>query len=212
LHCLKMIRASTHEMAQLIDDLLSFSRLSRQPVVTEPVRHEALVHEVLSDLVAERNGRRIDISIGDLPAAEADPRLLKQVWVNLLSNALKFTRGRDPAVIEVGCEVEDGMAAYFVRDNGTGFDMRYAHKLFGVFQRLHRPEDYEGTGAGLAIVQRIVTRHGGRVWAQAVKDQGATFYFTLPHLQKNRSVSWSAGDRVSPSDRQSVIAAVAADE
>jgi light-regulated signal transduction histidine kinase (bacteriophytochrome) len=117
--------------------------------------------------------------IADLPPCQADRALLKQVWVNLLSNALKYTGKRETAVVEVGCLREEDHDVYCVRDNGTGFDMKYAHKLFGVFQRLHRAEDYEGTGVGLAIVQRIVHRHGGRVWAESVEGCGATFYFTL---------------------------------
>jgi len=115
-----------------------------------------------------------------LPACQADPKLLKQVWINLLANALKFTRGCQPAKIEVGCQSAiQAEPVYFVKDNGVGFDMRYANKLFGVFQRLHRAEEFEGTGVGLAIVQRIVQRHGGRIWAEGQVNQGATFYFTL---------------------------------
>jgi len=120
--------------------------------------------------------------IGNLPPCQADPALLKQVWINLLANALKYTRKTDPARIDIGCQTHDnesGVNVYFVRDNGVGFDMNYAHKLFGVFQRLHRSSEYEGTGVGLAIVQRIVRRHGGDVWAQAELNKGATFSFTL---------------------------------
>jgi signal transduction histidine kinase len=179
LHCLQMIRDNAQQMGRLIDDLLAFSRLSQQPLKKERVDHEALVQAALQGLEAERADRRIELTVGELPAAEADPRLLKQVWVNLIGNALKYTRGKDPAVIRIGCETSNGVPVYFVQDNGVGFDMRYAHKLFGVFQRLHRAEDYEGTGVGLAVVQRIIGRHGGRIWAQAAKNQGATFFFTL---------------------------------
>ena len=179
LHCLHMIRDNARQMGRLIDDLLAFSRLSQQPLRKERVDQDALVATVLKSLQAEQKDRKIDLSVADLPAADADPRLLTQVWVNLIANALKYTRGRDPAVIHVGAEKNEGAPVYFVRDNGVGFDMRYAHKLFGVFQRLHRAEDYEGTGVGLAIVQRIIARHGGRIWTQAAKNEGATFYFTL---------------------------------
>ncbi|MBI4291353.1 MAG: transporter substrate-binding domain-containing protein [Betaproteobacteria bacterium] len=178
-HCLQMIRDNSTQMGLLIDDLLGFSRLSQKPLVKETVRQEVLVQDALEGLEAERKGRQIELSVGELPAAEADPHLLKQVWINLIGNALKYTRSRDQAVIRIGSETKNGVPVYFVQDNGVGFDMRYAGKLFGVFQRLHRAEDYEGTGVGLAIVQRIIGRHGGRVWVQAAKNQGATFYFTL---------------------------------
>jgi light-regulated signal transduction histidine kinase (bacteriophytochrome) len=138
-----------------------------------------LVREVLEELNSREPERSVEINIGELPSCQGDAALLKQVWVNLLSNAYKYSRNRDPAVIEIGCQHTEGQNTYFVRDNGTGFDMRYAHKLFGVFQRLHRAEEFEGTGVGLAIVQRVVHRHGGRVWAEAGVDRGATFYFTL---------------------------------
>jgi light-regulated signal transduction histidine kinase (bacteriophytochrome) len=144
-----------------------------------PINVRQLVHDTLEELHSQREGREIRLEIDDLPACEGDPALLKQVWINLLSNAIKYTQKRESAVIEIGCKAEGQTNVYFVRDNGTGFDMRYANKLFGVFQRLHRAEDYEGTGVGLAIVQRIIHRHGGRVWAEAVVDHGATFYFTL---------------------------------
>jgi PAS domain S-box-containing protein len=174
------VRANTERMGQLIDDLLAFSRLSRQPLAKQTIQPADVVHHVWDDLRAEWDARRVDVVIGDLPACEADPRLLRQVWLNLLSNALKFTRRREAPRIEVGSERQNADRAYFVKDNGVGFDMRYADKLFGVFQRLHSSEDYEGTGVGLAIVQRIIHRHGGRVWAEAAVDNGATFYFTLP--------------------------------
>jgi len=176
---LDLVRDNARRMGQLIDDLLAFSRLSRQPLTTRPIAPADLARQVLDDLRREQEGRRVDIVIGELPACQADPALLRQVFVNLLGNALKFTRGREVARIEVGCREIDGERAYFVQDNGAGFDMQYAHKLFGVFQRLHRAEDYAGTGVGLAIVQRIVHRHGGRAWAEAEVDKGATFYFTI---------------------------------
>jgi light-regulated signal transduction histidine kinase (bacteriophytochrome) len=134
---------------------------------------------VLRDLHGEQEGRRVEITIGDLPACQADPVLLKQVFVNLLSNALKFTRHCEVARIVIDCQVDNGQCAYFVKDNGVGFEMQYVDKLFGVFQRLHRAEDYQGTGIGLAMVQRIIHRHGGRVWAEAEVNKGATLYFTL---------------------------------
>ena len=176
---LQIIRSNTQKMGQLIDDLLTFSRLSRAPLTKKKIDTGALVQAALNELSGEREGRQIDLRLNSLPECEADPALLKQVWVNLLSNALKYSRKREVAVIEIGCNAEDGAHAYFVRDNGAGFDMRYAHKLFGVFQRLHRAEDYAGTGVGLAIVQRVIHRHGGRVWAESVVDKGTTFHFTL---------------------------------
>ncbi|MDZ4402456.1 PAS domain S-box protein [Prosthecobacter sp.] len=176
---LQIIRSNTQKMGELIDDLLTFSRLSRAPLNKQKIDPRMLVQSALDELGSQREGRQIDLRIESLPECEGDPTLLKQVWVNLLSNALKYSRKRETAVIEIGCRTEDGINAYFVRDNGAGFDMRYAHKLFGVFQRLHRAEDYEGTGVGLAIVQRVIHRHGGRVWAESVMDQGATFHFTL---------------------------------
>jgi PAS domain S-box-containing protein len=175
---LHKVRNNAQRMGQLISDLLAFSRLGRQPLHKHTVKPGELVRQVLRDLQPEQD-RQVKITLGDLPPCEADPALLKQVYSNLLSNALKFTQGREAARIEVGCQRADGEQVYFVRDNGVGFDMQYAHKLFGVFQRLHRAEDYEGTGVGLAIVQRIVHRHGGRVWAEAEVNKGATLYFTL---------------------------------
>jgi PAS domain S-box-containing protein len=176
---LQTIRGGAQRMGELIDDLLTFSRLSRQPLNRRSVDTAKLVRDTLEDLRAQQQGRQLDIHVGDFPSCQGDPALLKQVWVNLLSNALKYTRNCAAAVIEVGCTQDNGRPIYFVRDNGTGFDMQYADKLFGVFQRLHRAEDFEGTGVGLAIVQRVVHRHGGRVWAEAAVGRGATFYFTL---------------------------------
>jgi len=176
---LHAVRNNSQQMGRLIDDLLTFARLSRQPLSKQLVRPADLVQQCVEELRAEQQGRRVEMAIGDLPACQADPALLKQVWLNLISNALKYTRKQEMAVIAVGCQEQDSATAYFVRDNGVGFDMRYADKLFGVFQRLHRAEEYAGTGVGLAIVQRIIHRHGGRVWAEAAVNHGATFYFTL---------------------------------
>ena len=176
---LGLVRSNTAQMGELVDDLLALSRMSRQGMAAETVAPKELVEEALALLRGEQAGRNVKITVGDLPACQGDCGLLKQVFVNLLSNALKFTGKRDPALIEIGCSRKDGANAFFVRDNGVGFDMRYANKLFGVFQRLHRAEEYEGTGIGLAVVQRIIHRHGGRVWAEAELDKGATFYFTL---------------------------------
>lgn len=178
---LNLISENADHMGQLVDDLLAFSRLSRQPLKKQPVMPDALIRQTLEDLRYECDGRQVDISVGYLPECQADPALLRQVFVNLIANALKFTRNREPATIEVGSTCAEGAdeTVYFVRDNGVGFDMRYVHKLFGVFQRLHLAEEYEGTGVGLAIVERIIHRHGGRIWAEAEVDKGATFYFTL---------------------------------
>jgi signal transduction histidine kinase len=176
----RLVRDNTLQMGRLIDDLLMFSRLSRQPLQVQSVAQVDLVRQVLRDLSQDQEGRHVEIAIGELPSCQADPALLKQVWMNLITNALKYTRKHDIARIEIGYQEIGEERTYFVRDNGVGFDMHYADKLFGVFQRLHRAEDYEGTGVGLAIVQRIIRRHDGRVWAEAEVEKGATFYFTLP--------------------------------
>ncbi len=189
------IRRNAQKMGQLIDDLLAFSRLGRQPLQRRGVASVALINDVLEDLRPERVSRRIEVVVGDLPICQADPALLKQVWANLLGNAFKYTRKHDPARVEVGCMEQDGERVFFVRDNGAGFDMRYAGKLFGVFQRLHKAADYDGTGVGLAIVQRVVHRHGGRVWAEAAVNRGATFYFTIP---ADRSEAASGKDGPTP--------------
>jgi signal transduction histidine kinase len=179
---LRMIRDGSGQMSALINDLLAFSRLGRQALSRQNVDLTALCRETYRDLESERRGRRVELRLPILPRAEADPALLRMVFVNLLSNALKYTRPRDSAVIEIGATPESGGDAtvYFVRDNGVGFDMRDAEKLFGVFQRLHHAHEFEGTGVGLATVRRIIDRHGGRIWAEATPDDGATFFFTLP--------------------------------
>jgi signal transduction histidine kinase len=176
---LQTIRKGAQRMGALIDDLLAFARLNRQELSKRAIDTGGLVRGALDELGYPWPDRAVEIIMGNLPASSGDPALLKQVWLNLISNALKYTRKRGKAVVEIGCLTTHGADTFFVRDNGTGFDLRYANKLFGVFQRLHLAEDYEGTGVGLAIVQRIVHRHGGRVWADAAVDRGATFYFTL---------------------------------
>jgi PAS domain S-box-containing protein len=185
-HYLDVVQTNAVQMGELIDHLLAFSRLSRQPLRRVTVDLGVIVRQALDQLAVDPEGREVELVIGQLPGCEADPALLKQVFVNLLSNALKYTKPRNPARIEVGVLARDeaepaqaDTAVYYVRDNGVGFNMRYVEKLFGVFQRLHRAEEFEGTGVGLAIVQRIISRHGGRIWADAVVDRGATFYFTL---------------------------------
>ncbi|HZO96231.1 MAG TPA: CHASE3 domain-containing protein [Gaiellaceae bacterium] len=175
---LGLVGRNTQQMGQLIDGLLAFSRLSKQQLGKRAVDMGALAEEVLAELGGDdRPGLRV--TVGPLPPARGDPVLLRQVLANLLSNAYKYTGGKEAATIEVGAYEEAGETVYFVRDDGVGFDMRYANKLFQVFQRLHRAEDYEGTGLGLALVARIVRRHGGRVWADAKPGEGATFFFTL---------------------------------
>jgi light-regulated signal transduction histidine kinase (bacteriophytochrome) len=189
---LGVVRESARQMGQLIDDLLAFSRLGREPLRTERVQLDDLVRQTIGELRRECGSRRVDFTVGELGVVEADPALLKQAFVNLLGNAIKFTRKSDPAVVEVGRRVEPGPSAasvYYVKDNGTGFDMHHAEKLFGVFQRLHSAKDYEGTGIGLAIVQRVIDRHGGRVWAEAKPGEDATFYFMLRGGSAEGSVS-----------------------
>ena len=182
---LERMRNGGLRMGELIDDLLAFARLSRQPLTRQPVDVTQLVRDVLTELNPSTNNHQVETRIGDLPVCQGDRALLKQVWTNLISNAAKYSRDRNPSVIEIGSENNHGETVYFVRDNGVGFDMQYAHKLFGVFQRLHRVEEFEGTGVGLAIVQRIIHRHGGRVWASAEPNRGATFYFTLEKGNSN---------------------------
>jgi PAS domain S-box-containing protein len=176
---LQRISAAAERMGALIDALLAFSRLGRDELTLRPVDTARLVRDALEELDLAGSSARLEIRIGELPSCMGDEALLKQVWLNLLDNARKYSHKRDRALIEIGSERRDASLVYHVRDNGTGFDMLYAGKLFGVFQRLHRPEDYAGTGVGLATVQRIVQRHGGRVWAEAEPDRGASFYFSV---------------------------------
>jgi PAS domain S-box-containing protein len=180
-HYLKRIAEGTRKMGQLVDELLGLARVGRQTPNLQVAGLDSIVAEVVALLKGDYEGRKVEWKIARLPFVECDPTLMKQVFQNLISNALKYSRPRPKAVIEIGqTETKDGESAIFVRDNGVGFSMKYVDKLFGVFQRLHRAEDFEGTGVGLATVQRIIKKHGGRVWAEAELDRGATFYFTLP--------------------------------
>jgi signal transduction histidine kinase len=176
---LGVIRASSLRMGQLIDDLLTFSRLGRQAPAKRPVDMAALAREVVREVAGDASAA---IEVGSLPPAEVDSSLLRQVWINLVGNALKYSSKRADPRIEIGGEEGPGENLYWVRDNGAGFDMRYADKLFGVFQRLHRADEFPGTGVGLAIVQRVVARHGGRVWAEGRPGEGACFHFSLPRV------------------------------
>jgi light-regulated signal transduction histidine kinase (bacteriophytochrome) len=177
---LDRICESAKLMGQLVDDLLNLSRLGRQPLRKSTVNTDEMVRQIVDELSGGHEGRRMAVMIEKLPEVKADANLLRQVYQNLLSNAFKYTRNRKDPLIEVGSHGKDNSTVFYVRDNGAGFDMKYSNKLFGVFQRLHRTEEFEGTGVGLAIVQRIVHRHGGRVWAEAEIDKGATFSFELP--------------------------------
>ncbi|MDD5033437.1 MAG: ATP-binding protein [Methylococcaceae bacterium] len=182
---LNLVRDNVKRMSQLIDDILAFSRMGRVGMAASEVDMETMARAVWEELKSTAAERNLDMAIKPLPPSRGDLAMLHQVWVNLLSNAIKFTRPKTMASIEVGGYTEGAEQVYYVRDNGVGFDMQYVHKLFGVFQRLHGVDEFEGTGIGLAIVKRIITRHGGRVWAQARVDEGACFYFTLPDLERN---------------------------
>jgi PAS domain S-box-containing protein len=180
---LERIQAGAQKMGVLVDELLNLARVGRHALRLQPMQLNVMVAEVIAILQPDCEGRQVEWMIADLPAVECDPVLVKQIFQNLLANALKFTRPRDRAVIEVSHkeshQEEDGQPVFMVRDNGVGFSMKYIDKLFGVFQRLHRAEEFEGTGIGLVTVQRIVRKHGGQVWAEGEPDKGAAFYFTL---------------------------------
>jgi len=180
-----VISAEASRMGQLIDDLLAFSRLGRKEMYSSKIDMQALAVSVFNELTKEAERARIDFQITKLPSTKGDPSLIRQVWVNLLSNAIKFTSKKERAIIEVGSQPSKDELIYYVHDSGAGFDMEYANKLFGVFQRLHSESEFDGTGVGLAIVQRIIHRHGGRVWAESETEKGATFYFALPRKENH---------------------------
>ena len=177
---LGVIRRNTQRMGQLIDDLLRFSRLGRQAMKWGEVKMRSVVQSVADDLRGAEPSRVIEFRIGDLPTVVCDQDLIRQVWINLLANAAKYSRGRSLATVEVDGVLDGAEVRYTVKDNGSGFEPKYSDKLFQVFQRLHKASEFEGTGVGLALVQRIVSRHGGRVWAEGRPDEGATFGFALP--------------------------------
>ena len=190
----RVVQAANH-MGHLVDDLLNLARIGRKEMVRQRVRLDELVREAMADLPPEISERQIEWKIEPLAEADCDPGLVKLVLVNLLSNAVKFTKGRQPAVIEVATRDTEKGKAFVVRDNGVGFDPKYADKLFGVFQRLHREEDFAGTGIGLATVQRIVHRHGGEVWAESTPGKGAAFFFTLePRPRRNHAGTSTNGE------------------
>jgi signal transduction histidine kinase len=185
LHYADTISGSARQMGVLIDDLLQFSRTGRAEMHRDNINMNQALNEALSVLKEGYTERNIEWNIADLPSVHGDYAMLRQVWSNLLGNAIKYTRLQDAAYIEIGSYKNDGELVFYISDNGVGFDMKYAGKLFGVFQRLHSQEEFEGTGIGLATVQRIITRHGGRIWAEAVLNQGARFCFTIPLQEKN---------------------------
>ena len=180
-HYLDSIADSVHQMGKLIDNLLQFSRTGRAQMRRMELEMNGIVQETVESVIKDNPDRVIEWIVRQLPSVYGDDATVRLVWMNLLSNAVKFTRTREKAVIEIGAKVETEEVIFFVRDNGVGFEMKYAQKLFGVFQRLHSTEEFEGTGIGLANVHRIVMRHGGRTWAEAELNKGATFYFSIPH-------------------------------
>jgi two-component system sensor kinase len=175
-----VIRHNTLNMGRLMDGLLAFLRLGRQHMAHDRLVMSDLVRDAIDEVRAHTEERNVEFRVSTLPDAEGDRALLRQVLINILSNAVKFSRDRNPAIIEIGSYAEAASNIYYVRDNGVGFESRYADKMFGVFQRLHPATEFEGTGLGLAIVQRIVQRHGGRVWAEGALGNGAKVYFSLP--------------------------------
>jgi light-regulated signal transduction histidine kinase (bacteriophytochrome) len=191
---LSLVRGSAQRMNLMIDGVLEYSRLNRQTLKLQAVDPAALVDASYAELQPDRDGRSIELAVGPLPGCRGDVQLLRRVFRELLANAIKFTRPKPVARIEVGSRDVNGQQAYFMRDNGVGFDMRYAGKLFSLFQRLHSAEEYAGVGMGLAVVGRIVRRHGGRVWAEATVDQGAEFLFTVSMSAPKNLPTTAAGE------------------
>ena len=204
---LERIESATHLMGTLVDELLNLAHVGRHAMHVQSSDLNSIVEEAVSLLQPESEGRAVSWKIEKLPLAECDPILIKQVFQNLIANALKFTRPREQPVIEIGHRQEESNLVIFVRDNGVGFDMKYTNKLFGVFQRLHRAEDFEGTGIGLATVQSIVHKHGGKVWAEGEREKGATFYFTLHAATTGRAPLDAALDEITPTEAVMKVAA-----
>jgi light-regulated signal transduction histidine kinase (bacteriophytochrome) len=173
---------NSKKMGQLIDDLLAFSKLGRKEVAASDINMGAFVKSIIAELFSEDKENRVEISLKPLLHAKGDQSLIKQVWINLISNAIKYSRHKPKTYIEIGCYEKEKQVVYYVKDNGAGFDMKYYDKLFGVFQRLHSQEEFEGTGIGLAIVQKIVSRHNGTAWAESKLTKGSSFYFSLPGI------------------------------
>jgi len=191
---LENIRKGSQNMSHLVDDLLNLARVSRQELKRELTPLNPVVEEVVGDLKRETENRQVEWHISSLPSVESDAGLIKQVFANLLSNAVKYTRPREKAIIEIGQKKIAGETVIFVRDNGVGFNMKYADKLFGVFQRLHRADEFEGTGVGLATVDRIIRKHGGRIWAEAETNKGATFYLRFNGAENTTAVTNGGGN------------------
>jgi light-regulated signal transduction histidine kinase (bacteriophytochrome) len=175
-------------MGNLIDDLLAFSRAGRTELSSSKIDMTSLVRSVFAELVTHEEQQRIEFKIEDLQHTSGDLTTLRLVWTNLISNAIKYSSGKEKSILKIGSENKDDQVVYFIEDNGAGFDMKYYPKLFGVFQRLHSQKEFDGNGVGLAIVQRIIKRHNGNVWAIAELNKGATFYFSLPQLNKDHKI------------------------
>ena len=178
---LQVMMQNATQMGMLIDDLLDFCRLGRAPLAVKTIDMNEMVKTVIDEVKADNQNIQPEFNLHELTATKCDPVLMKQVWTNLISNAVKYSRKKDKSIIEIGTTHVNGSTTFFVKDNGAGFDMKFSDKLFAVFQRLHKVTEYEGTGVGLALVHRIITKHDGKIWADAKVNEGATFYFTLPN-------------------------------